>query len=113
MHSLNSTNGFFVALLPIGSVLTDLGLFNIPLCYFGSVICLQGLFLFQIGHLTGGKELYWMLSASRKFSLLPQLRMDPSLLIYIYIKFYTQLKCLTQNHNILILTNILYRGLFF
>ena len=54
-----------------------------------------------------------MLSGSRKFSLLPQLRMDPSLLICIYSKFYTQLQCLTQNHNVPIKKNILYGGLFF
>ena len=43
------------ALLPIASVLTDLGLFNRPFGHFGPVLglffCQKGLYLFQLGHI--------------------------------------------------------------
>ena len=51
-------------LFPIGSVLTDLGLFNRPFGHlndFGSVsglfFCQKGLFLFQFGQITRDKKL--------------------------------------------------------
>ena len=66
---------------------------------FRSVFGLKGLFLFQFWHKTGDKELYWMVSASRKLSLLPQQRMALCLLIFICRKF-TQLQYLTQNRYI-------------
>ena len=46
---------FAVPLFPIGSVLTDLGLFNRLFCHFGSVLglfcCQKGLFSFKFGHI--------------------------------------------------------------
>ena len=73
--------------------------------------CQKGLFLFQLGHITGGKELYWMFSASRNFSLYTQQRLAFNL--YILTIVHT-VAIFTQNHNVTIcLGNIIQRSVFF
>ena len=78
---------------PIGSVLTR------PFSHFGSVFYQQKKSCFQLRHIKGSKEMFWMIWAFRKVSLLPQQRMVLILIIFLYKQLFTQLQCLKHNLN--------------